>query len=327
MADLLTREEWGTRTLKGTTSAGALRKGFFSVEYSKADGDPDSPIRTFTITTDSPDRDRDVISAGGWKLENYQKNPVVLWAHDYKQPSIGKSIGLRATGNSLVADVEFAPKEVYPFAQTIKGLLDFGALKATSVGMDPLKWAYNESRGGYDFIEQELLEFSVVPVPANAEALQLALAKGVATGPMRDWIEATAKAWGYVLKRPVECSRGECPNTGDDATSCPVMSGCPLKAEAAEVEKQAQVALLVDARVKAALAEFKAAHPVLIDKAPEAEPDGELFLIDTDLLKADEPDGVAFDPEQFKAAFLETVGPAVKDAVDARFRAITGRLD
>ena len=37
----------------------------------------------------------------------------------------------------------------------------------------------NRTRGGVDFESQELLEFSIVPVPANAEALRLRQALGL----------------------------------------------------------------------------------------------------------------------------------------------------
>ena len=60
------------------------------------------------------------------------------------------------------------------FAQQVKGLVRESVLKATSVGFRPLKFSFSKDKsrgGGIDFIEQELLEFSVVGVPANAEAL------------------------------------------------------------------------------------------------------------------------------------------------------------
>ena len=59
------------------------------------------------------------------------------------------------------------------FAQHIKSLVKERMLSATSVGFRPLKWQFSKDRergGGIDFIEQELLEFSIVTVPANSEA-------------------------------------------------------------------------------------------------------------------------------------------------------------
>jgi len=49
----------------------------------------------------------------GWKLENYRKNPVVLWAHDYlgKNLPIGKAVNVTVDGKRLVADVVFDPAD------------------------------------------------------------------------------------------------------------------------------------------------------------------------------------------------------------------------
>jgi hypothetical protein len=68
-------------------------------------------------------------------------------------------------------------------------MLAGGFLNATSVGFQPVEWTYNEDHGGYDFIRNELLEHSVVPVPANPEALMQASKSGIDLRPMREWVE------------------------------------------------------------------------------------------------------------------------------------------
>ncbi|NKI20347.1 hypothetical protein HFN20_03700 [Paenibacillus dendritiformis] len=47
-------------------------------------------VLRFIGSTETEDRDQDVIRATGWQLENYKKNPVFLWAHDYTVPPIGR---------------------------------------------------------------------------------------------------------------------------------------------------------------------------------------------------------------------------------------------
>jgi HK97 family phage prohead protease len=125
-------------------------------------------VRKFVISTGSPDRDNDTVAVNGWRLDAYRKNPVVLWAHDYAQLPVARCLQVGVDGQRLVALAEFA---THAFADTVLQLIDGGFLRATSVGFRPLKYTANAARGGYDFTEQELLEFSVVPVPANAEAL------------------------------------------------------------------------------------------------------------------------------------------------------------
>lgn len=144
----------------------------------------------FRITTSSPDRMKDTIAADGWDLKHYKKNPVVLFAHSYQDLPIARALKIEKDETGLSSVAEFATKEQYAFAETVYQLILGGFLKATSVGFRPLKHAYNETRGGIDFLEQELLEYSIVPVPANAEALMEAEAKGIDCMPMKEWLTA-----------------------------------------------------------------------------------------------------------------------------------------
>lgn len=154
----------------------------------KAEGDG---RYTFTISTGAVDRDRDTLKVDGWKLENFVKSGgPVLWAHRSFDPPIGKAEWVRVQAGALKARVEFAPPEVYPLAETVRGLIDFGALKSTSVGFLPIRSIWNEERRGFDFEEQELLEFSIVPVPSNPEAILEAKAAGVDMAPFRKSLES-----------------------------------------------------------------------------------------------------------------------------------------
>lgn len=144
----------------------------------------------FTITTDSPDRDQDVIAADGWDTSNFQKNPVVLFGHDYRSLPVAKAVSLTHGSHGLKAVAEFATADLYPFADTVYRMLKGGFLRATSVGFRPLEYKFSEDdarKGGIDFTKQELLEFSVVPVPANAEALMGAKSAGIDVAPLRSW--------------------------------------------------------------------------------------------------------------------------------------------
>jgi HK97 family phage prohead protease len=145
----------------------------------------------FVISTGAVDRDRDVIHQTGWQLDNYQRNPVVLWAHSSWEPPIAKAVSLGVSGDSLTAVAEFASPDVYPFADTVYQLLMGGFLRATSVGFRPLELTYDTDRGGYNFLRSELLEFSVCPVPCNPQCLMDAKSKGVELAPLKSWAERT----------------------------------------------------------------------------------------------------------------------------------------
>ena len=131
----------------------------------------------FVISTDEVDRHGDVIAADGWNLDSYRENPVFLWAHDYARPVIGKAVDIWKEPHSLMAKIQFAPTE---FAQEVASLYEAGYQRGVSVGFKPL--TYEERRHektgaflGIRFLEQELLEASAVPVPANRNALRRAL--------------------------------------------------------------------------------------------------------------------------------------------------------
>ncbi len=126
-----------------------------------------------TITTETRDREGDIIRASGWRLDRYMRNPVVLWAHQHATPPVAKAKQIEPQGDRLVAIAEFVPEDtpvVGPLATALKRLYRDGFMRGVSVGFLPLKWRQMPD-GGREFIEQELLEFSFVPVPANPEAL------------------------------------------------------------------------------------------------------------------------------------------------------------
>jgi HK97 family phage prohead protease len=145
----------------------------------------------FIITTGDADRENDMIDPSGWDLSSYLKNPVVMFAHDYNSLPVARTTELSNENGKLVAVAEFATYELNPLADQVFQMLKQGFLKGASVGFKPVTFSYNEKRGGVDFSQQELLEFSVVPIPANAHALMAAGLDDVDTTLLRDWAEGT----------------------------------------------------------------------------------------------------------------------------------------
>lgn len=141
----------------------------------------------FVLSTEAEDRVGDTIAADGWKLENFLKNPVVLWCHDQDEPPIGKVIEIGVFNGQLIGDVQFASAEVNPFADTIFKLVEAGFVNAGSVGFRPVRWEFND-KGGLDFKEAELLEFSIVGVPCHPEALAQVQRSGLS-------LDATSRAF------------------------------------------------------------------------------------------------------------------------------------
>ncbi len=66
---------------------------------------PGSPI-PFVASTEEVARDGMIIESAGWQLNSYRSNNVVLWAHRYDQPPIGRA-DARVEGQRLMADITF----------------------------------------------------------------------------------------------------------------------------------------------------------------------------------------------------------------------------
>lgn len=135
-------------------------------------------LLTVIASTGAVDRHGDTVAPDGWRLDAYRANPVILWAHDYRQPAIGRAAAVWREGPALLARLEFAPTE---FARTVETLYRQGYQRGVSVGFRPLRFAERrDARSGaflgIRFLEQELLEISAVPVPANGAALLRAAA-------------------------------------------------------------------------------------------------------------------------------------------------------
>ncbi len=153
-------------------------------------------------STGQVDRMGDTIDPKGWYLNNYKKNPVVLWAHNNFEPPVARANKVWVENDKeLKLQGVFAPT---PFAQEIRTLVENGFLSAVSVGFMPLaedqkgnieidgktyrrmndeemkdfqKGIY---RDGQKFTKQELLEVSWVDVPALPYALVNARKMGLA---------------------------------------------------------------------------------------------------------------------------------------------------
>jgi HK97 family phage prohead protease len=179
-----TPDDWRRHASSGdATSDVVLRKEFITEVETGAD---DRTIK-FIISTGSADREKDVINPNGWDTGNYLKNPVVLFAHDYNSLPVARTTSLTQQGDTLIAEAEFADEALNPAAEQVYQMLRQGYLRGASVGFRPLTFQYNEERGGVDFEKQELLEFSVVPVPANPGALMSAGVGAAGDQLIRGW--------------------------------------------------------------------------------------------------------------------------------------------
>lgn len=143
-------------------------------------GDDEVEVR---VSTAIRARDGHILIPQGAKLDNYRRNPVVLWNHDTDLPPVGRSEDLRIEGEQIISRVKFPPASISARADEIRGLTKGGFINAVSVGFDPIDGDpidATKPRAGMQFTEWELLEFSFCNVPIDAEALVTARAKQTA---------------------------------------------------------------------------------------------------------------------------------------------------
>jgi len=127
------------------------------------------------ITTPSLDRDRDRVLPLGGKLDAYRKNPIVQWGHQYSEPwqTIGKTTDINVTSDGI--DVMFElrdPVNAIDPMHIIRQLWQERLINTASIGFRPLEAKPNDE-GGLDFTSWELFEWSLVPIPANRDAVRL----------------------------------------------------------------------------------------------------------------------------------------------------------
>lgn len=139
--------------------------------YIQADIEKDADSFIAVASTATVDRHGESISQDGWELNKFKKNPVILWGHDHSEPAIGTASKVWVEGEGkrakLMANIKL--HDVTEKARAIKSLVEQGILKTLSVGFRPLEDMVDNT-----FPKQELLEISVVNVPANPDAQMLA---------------------------------------------------------------------------------------------------------------------------------------------------------
>jgi hypothetical protein len=167
--------------------------------------DVSRPKRTVTarINTGRPDRYDTVIMPGGLDLRAFQRNPCVLWEHG-NDPTRGKvpvarcrSIKWRRAEDDLLAVSEFVPDD---YGQRIFDLYADGTLNGFSVEFLPdlgqaSRPTSKELRDRPDWGKAhtiyrrcELTGYSAVAIPGNAEALAVAVTRGL-------WVPANTRSW------------------------------------------------------------------------------------------------------------------------------------
>jgi hypothetical protein len=156
----------------------------------------------FVLSTAARDRHHSILNQDGWVLDSYRGNPIVGYNHNLygdmcnppdpddviaKSPQI--DVEELASVKALVGYPVFETADLNLKADKIFRKLLLGTLNASSVGFLEVgagQWGVNEEAAGHDnetyyFQGQELLEFSIVNIPSNPQALVKSMRTQTAT--------------------------------------------------------------------------------------------------------------------------------------------------
>lgn len=161
------------------------RKGFSSKISISSD---EERTCTATISTMAEDSDGDVIMPDGCDMKRFMKNPVIMYAHNYAGKPVAKAVAIKIDEEGIHAKMQFADTQE---ALEVWSLVKGGFLNANSIGF-VIKECHRKGTESFNnFVKAnkikvketcnriinkfELLESSIVPIPANPEALMQAI--------------------------------------------------------------------------------------------------------------------------------------------------------
>src|SRR5215213_3847280 len=157
----------------------------------------------FVLSDATVDRYGDVVEPNGWKLDHFKRNPIALFAHDSRAP-IGRWENVRVEKGKLLGKLVLLAKGLSPRIDELRALIEHKILRAVSVGFRPIKSEPipDSPNFGVRYLAAELVETSLVSVPANPAALAIVKSLGVSTETTNLIFGESADRTGLVGRGP-----------------------------------------------------------------------------------------------------------------------------
>lgn len=111
------------------------------------------------------DRDQEIVNVDGMDITAYQKNPVLLWNHDWSEVR-GKVISISKDNNGLYVRAEM--QRLTGKEADFENVL-YGNVKSFSIGFIPYEYQYLDD--AIEITQSEMIELSIAPVQSNRSAL------------------------------------------------------------------------------------------------------------------------------------------------------------
>ena len=159
----------------------------------------------FVLSDATVDRYGDIVEPDGWQLAKFKKNPIALFGHSSSFP-IGTWENVRVEGGRLLGRLAMAAQGTSARIDELRGLVEQGVLRAVSVGFRPIEAEPLDPKhpyGGQRYKKQELLETSLVSVPANPAALAVARSLNLSAGTLAAVFGEQAMDDGGMVRRGI----------------------------------------------------------------------------------------------------------------------------
>lgn len=166
----------------------------------KVDANLEDRTEVSVVTTETVDRDNEVILAKGLSWKQWAKNPVVTFAHNYSQLPAGRGVWAKkmdgasgtAAGRGYIAKTEYITKPEGwdgPWApDAYWHYVKEGYMPAKSIGFIPtevrppnekeIKARPELAAVGTIISKAEIIEYALAPVQSNRDAIIQTVAKG-----------------------------------------------------------------------------------------------------------------------------------------------------
>ena len=124
--------------------------------------------QTFILSDNSVNSHGFIVKTEGIDTTRFCKNPIMLYNHDRNGGIIGRWEKLRVVDGKLLADAVFDEKD--GLGAMINDKVKRGFINSVSIGMNPLEETIEN--GVRTVIKSELVEVSIVDIPANPNAVK-----------------------------------------------------------------------------------------------------------------------------------------------------------
>lgn len=189
---------------------------YFNIDIKSVDEENRQVV--FCFSDDQEDRQGEIVDQASWDIKNYMANPVILWGHDPSKPEYvlgqGVAIDLNNNGRSYIT-AQFDDDATNPTAGMVFRQIVRRTLRTVSAGFITHTYEYADDIPVLK--DNELLEISIAPIPANPRALAKELKAGNITTKDAKWLVESMAAESKALTELIEAN----PNSKKEKSMTP----------------------------------------------------------------------------------------------------------